>query len=138
MAQARKALFSQAQTFSWSNGDLFNGAAIIGLVVPTLSGTAATVWPQVNYGETFDNVPLPKSFAKIPITEGKLDSSLGLFYTSEMTPPNIQYIHYIMDSTNKVIAGPGTLFNVTSSPVTLPTLTLTVPSQTNAVAPVPD
>lgn len=138
MAVPRKALFSQAQVINWSNGDGFNGAALVALVIPTLSGTAITVWPQVNYGENFDNMPLPKNFAKIPIVEGKLSDTLGLFYNSEITPPNTQYIHYIMDSNNKVVAGPGTLFSVTSSPVTLPTLTLTVPSTTNAVAPVPD
>jgi hypothetical protein len=138
MADPRKAKFSQDQIFTWSNGALFNGSAIIGLVIPTVSGTADTVWPEINYGNTNLFFSLPKSFAKIPIKEGKLSSDLGLFYNTDITPPNTQYIHYIIDSNNKVISGPGSLFTVSSTPVTLPTLTITVPTTTNAVAPVPN
>jgi hypothetical protein len=138
MADPRKAKFSQAQSFTWSDDSEFNGSAIIGLVIPTADGTAENVWPRINYGGTDLLFSLPKSFAKIPIQKGKLSSNLGLYYNADITPPNTQYVHYIIDSNNKVIAGPGALFTVSSDPITLPTLTLTAPSTTNAVAPVPN
>ncbi|CAB4142894.1 hypothetical protein UFOVP434_48 [uncultured Caudovirales phage] len=138
MTEPRKAKFSQSQTFTWSNGQSFDGAAIIGLVIPTQSGTAETVWPMVNYGNTDLPFALPKSFARIPIKEGVLSNNLGLFYNDDITPPNTQYVHYIIDANEKVIAGPGTFFTVSTTPITLPTLTLTAPTTTNAVAPVPN
>ncbi len=137
MSTPRKATFSQTQTFTWSTGQAFNGAAIVGVVIPTTGGTTETVYPEINYGNVPENYPLPKGFARIPIDDGKLHSNLGLFYNSDITPPNTQYVHYIIDSTNKLVAGPGALFTVSASPITLPTLTLTSPVTTNAVAPVP-
>jgi len=138
MAVPRRATFSQTQSFTWSTGEAFNGAAIIGLVIPTTSGTAETVYPEVNYGNESENYPLPKNFARVPIHEGKLSSALGLWYNADITPPNTQYVHYLIDSTNRVCTVAGAFFTVNSSPVTLPTLTITSPVTTNAVAPVPD
>lgn len=129
--------FSQTQNFTWSNGDLFNGAAIIALVIPTQDGTSATVWPDANYGDTDILLTLPKSFARVPINDGKLNDTLGLFYNADITPPNTQYVHYITDSNNKVVAGPGALFTASSGFITLPTLTINAPISTGAVIPVP-
>lgn len=138
MSTPRKAKFSQTQSFTWSTGEAFSGAAIIGVVIPTTGGTAETVYPEINYGDHSENYPLPKNFARVPIHNGRLTDALGLWYNADITPPNTQYVHYIIDSTNRVVAGPGTFFTVSSDPITLPTLTLTSPVTTNAVAPVPD
>lgn len=129
--------FNQSQIFQWSNGVNFNGAAIIALTRPTQDGTAATAWISVNYGDTDENLPLPQSFARIPIQDGKLDDSLGLFYNEDITPPETQYVHYIIDSTLRIIAGPGTLFTVNSESVTLPSLTLPAPVTAGSIVPVP-
>jgi hypothetical protein len=137
MSLPRQAKFSQTQEFLWSTGEKFNGAAIIGFVIPTTAGTAETVYPKISFGGSSESYNLPKGFARVAINEGKLSSELGLFYNADVTPPNTQYIHYLIDSTNKIVAGPGTVFSVTSDPITLPTLTLTSPVTTNAVAPVP-
>lgn len=137
MADPLKGLFSQTQSFVWTTGELFEGAAIIGIVIPTTDGTTAGVYPQISYGGSSQSYFLPKGFARVPIVDGKLSSSLGLFYNADINPPNTQYIHYIIDSSNRIVSGPGTLFTVSSTPITLPTLVLTSPVITAAVAPVP-
>jgi hypothetical protein len=129
--------FDQSQIFQWSDGTNFNGAAIIGLTRPTADGTPQTAWINVNYGDTDENLPLPTSFALIPIQDGKLDDALGLFYNEDITPPNTQYVHYIIDSTMRIIAGPGNLFTVNSATVTLPLLTLNAPLTNGSIIPVP-
>ena len=138
MPDPLRASFSQTQTFTWSTGQLFEGAALIGIVIPTTAGTAISVYPKISYGGSSESYPLPKNFARVPIVDGKLSSVLGLWYNVDINPPNTQYVHYIMDSTNRVVAGPGTFFTVSATPITLPTLTLTSPVVTAAVAPVPD
>jgi hypothetical protein len=128
--------FSQS-VIQWSDGSNFNGAAIIGLTRPTVNGTPQTAWINVNYGDTNENLPLPLSFALIPIKDGKLSDALGLFYNEDITPPNTQYVHYMIDSTYKIIAGPGTLFTVNTPVITLPALALPAPVTQGSIVPVP-
>lgn len=138
MAAPRIGTVSPNQVFTWSNNELFQGAAILGIAIPTVSGSPDTVWPQINLGETDQKFNLPKGFAKIPIIDGKASTAIGAFFNEDITPPNTQYVHYIIDSTNKVIAGPGALFSISTSTFSLPALTLTAPTVTGAVLPVPD
>jgi hypothetical protein len=129
--------FDQSATITWSNGAVFNGYIIVGIVIPTQNGMSITVWPQINYGNTAQQLYLPKGFAKVPIVEGKLFSNAGLIYNIDINPPATQYVYYVYDSSNKQIAGPSSFFTVSSPTITLPSLTLVVPTQTGSVAPVP-
>lgn len=133
----RTSKFDQSQVFQWDNGDLFNGGAIIALTVPTVDGLSATAWLSVNLGDVWQKIPLPLNFAFVPIKDGKLSDTLGLFYNEDITPPNTQYIHYIVDATRKLIAGPGIVFTVNSDTTTLPTLVLPEPEIPGSVIPVP-
>jgi hypothetical protein len=133
----RKSKFDQTQIFQWDNGDLFNGGAIIAMTIPTVNGTSATPWLSINLGDTWYKLSLPLNFAFVPIKDGKISDALGLFYNEDITPPNTQYIHYIVDATRKIIAGPGTVFTVNSDITTLPTLVLPEPEIPGSIIPVP-
>lgn len=135
---ARVGKFDGSQTYTWSNGNLFNGYFLFGLVIPTFDGTAATVWPDMTLENSKMYISLPKGFAKVPCLKGKLDAEFGLFYNEDIVPVETQYVYYIYDSNSRQIAGPSAFFEVNSSTITLPSLVIGVPSQVNAVAPVPD
>lgn len=118
------AKFSQDLTVSWSDGRKFNGFAIFGVVVPT---NGVTEWAYITVGENYPPIKVPV-WARIPIQDGKFNSSLGLWYTTDMNPPGVTYIGYYYDSTGRQIAGPTANFTVTSGTITPTVPTLTAPS----------
>jgi hypothetical protein len=119
-------------TVTWSNGQNFNGWALVGLVMPT----SGTDWSFVARGDMAPGQKLPV-FAMVPIVDGLFNTSLGLYFNADIDPPNSQYVYWFYDSTRRQVAGPSSLFTVTADPLTLPALTLTVPSA-GATLPVPD
>jgi hypothetical protein len=73
----------------------------------------------------------------IPIDQGRFNDSIGVYYNTDITPPNTTYIAYYYDANRNPIAGPSSPFSVTSDTFTPPALTLLTPAD-SAAAPVPD
>lgn len=129
MAQPRIGKFSQSATVSWSDGTAFNGFLLVGIALPTLSGTAFTA---ALYGNSGVAPRLPQ-FVKVPISEGFYNSSCGLFYTSDITPPGTLFYSWLYTGGTsgvpaRMVSGPSSSFSVTSDTITPPTLTPTTPS----------
>lgn len=125
-------------TITWSDGSSFNGFAVVGLVLPTSSGTA---WPELTLepGSPRQRLPL---WSTIPIINGAFNQQLGLWFNEDINPPNTKYIIYYYDTSLKtpavgVPSGIGDAFTVTADPTTPPTYTLTAPIAGTAV-PTPD
>lgn len=112
----------------WSNGTNFSGFILIGLVPPTfLSGQA----PQVDFSLIYPTEVIPTN-AIIPINNGMIDQSLGLFYNQDISPPNSEYYALFYDSSKALIGGSNTnYFIVSTNPINnLPIPTLTAPTST--------
>lgn len=119
----RKSLFSNTP-LTWSDGlTKFNGFLVVAFIPPTASGAD---WPRVDFFNQSPGQALPLR-AIIPVTEGVINQSLGLFYSADVQPPNSQYVYWIYDTTSRQIAGPSSLFTVIATPLTLPSLTITIP-----------
>jgi len=130
------ATLSQTASIAWSNGDLFNGFLLIGLVVPTSGGTG---WAELDLGGQSPGERIPL-FTKVSVVNGQFDGTIGVIYNTSISPPNSKYSCWYYDQSvypPKQIAGPSTLFTVTSATLTPPALTLTVPTA-GTVAPTPD
>lgn len=130
------ATLDQSVTVTWTNGDLFNGFLLIGLIVPSSGGTA---WAELDLGGQYPGVRLP-IFQRVSIINGQFDNSVGVLYNSSIAPPNTQYACWYYDqSTNppRKIAGPSSPFTVSTATLTPPTATLTVPTA-GVTPPTPD
>lgn len=130
------------QQFLYSDGiSPFNGYALIQLLLPK---TNSQTWPLIAYGNLDPSLQLPV-FQKIPILFGQANTSCGLWYNTDLTPPGSGYIYWLYDATDTQVAGPSSTFFVNSSTVlnnvagnfgggmvgmiNLPTLTPTLPNQ---------
>lgn len=130
------ATLSQSESITWSNGDLFNGFLLLGLVVPIGGSTA---WAELDLGGQSPGERIP-IFTRVPVVNGQFDNSVGVIYNSSIAPPNTKYACWYYDQSSnppRKIAGPSSLFTVSSSTLTPPALTLTVPTA-GTVAPSPD
>lgn len=133
MSNPRVAKFSQSQTISWSDASTFNGYAYIGVVPPNYGVDDDATSVEVKFYSAPSRIP---NRIPVPIKDGKLNNCVGLYYNSDLGPPNSRYAYYLYDTTKRQVAGPSSYFTVTSDPITLPTLTPTVPSVgTNIPAP---
>lgn len=116
-------------TIKWSSGDSFNGFCLIAFI------------PSVGYTETdlglIDPADKLPQFANVPISNGLLNSSLGLYYNADISPPGSTYTASFYDTTKRLISGPGSPFSVTTDPLSLTIPTLTVPVA-GGTAPIPD
>lgn len=121
--QPRSAKFSQTE-ITWSDGSKFNGFCLISLVPPILS---AVTYTEADFGLVYPSQTLP-AFATIPIQNGKLNSSLGLYYNEDISPPNTTYLSRFYDTTKRLVGAVGSPFTVSSDPIELVLPTLTVPS----------
>ena len=133
MSTVRIAKFTQSVTVTWSDGSLFNGFILVGVVAPVGS---AVDWSYTTAGDTYPPYRICL-WSRVPIQAGKYNNDLGLFYTTDINPPGAVYVAYYYDSTGRQIAGPSGTFTVTSTPVTPPLPTLTAPSGTGTL-PVPN
>ena len=120
----RRAKFSQSAVVSWSSGGPFDGYCLIGVVVPSFSGTDSA---YVTLNDTQPIVRLPL-FAYIPIVAGTFQQESSMIFTSDLEPPNTKYVCWYYDTVGRQIAGPSSTFTVTTDPFTPPTLTLTAPT----------
>lgn len=114
---------SSSATVTWSNGDLFDGYLFVGIVPPQFSGVDS---PTIDWGDYPELVEIPKIYP-INIVAGKYDQSSGVHYTSDLNPPNTQFVAWFQDRAGKVF-GPSVQFTVTAATFTPPAVTLTIPS----------
>ena len=129
----RIGLFPQVQLL-WTDGMPFNGFVLVGLIPPILDSVTYT---EGDYGLAFPTDPLPQ-FAIIPIINGYLNQSVGLYYNADISPPNTTYNARFYDTTKRLIAGPSPAFTVNSSPInSIPSPLLEVPSP-GGTPPTPD
>jgi len=110
----------------WDNGANFNGYAWIS-VIP---GDNECEYTTGQTGNSFPAETLPQ-FSVIPIVEGRYNSSLGLFYNADISPPGSTYIARFYDTTQCcLIAGPTDPFIVDSNPIdSIPAVTLPTPTE---------
>ena len=124
---ARSAKVLSTFTQLWSSGADFDGYMLVGVVVPTGK-------PRCELGLYSGVVDVP-IFTLFPITNGVFDASTELIYTSDLTPPNAQYVAWLCDKSFQQIGTVSTAFTVTSTPWTPPTITATVPSAGSSPVP---
>jgi len=132
MALPQVGKFDQSVTVQWSNGSNFDGFILVGLVPPT----NVTDWAEIGISGYYPPQRVPV-FARVPIVDGKFDSTAGLFFNADLEPPNTRYVAWYYDITRRQIAGPSSQFQVTADPFTPPSLTLTAPSA-GSTNPTPD
>lgn len=136
MSAPRIAKFDTSATIYYSDGTtLFNGFFLVGAALPTVSGTAFT---SLYYGNS-GVAPRISKWVKVPVSEGKFHTSVGLFYNEDIVPPaTVYYAWAYFGGSNggaaRQLAGPSASFTVTSDVITVPSLTITIPS----VGSVPD
>jgi hypothetical protein len=116
---------------TWSDGSLFTGFLLVGIIAPTYSGVTV---PFVGY----DNIPSDASptFILCPITDGIISSACGLIPSANLQPPNCAYVAWLYDVTKKLVAGPSTL-TATSTTITVPTFSPVKPAY-GVTAPTPN
>ncbi len=133
-SSARIGLFPQVQIF-WDDAvTVFNGFALFGLIPPTLQSVS---YEEGDFGLTYPSETLPQ-FAKVPIVNGYLNGSTGLYYNEDISPPNTTYNVRFYDTTKRLIVGPSDPFTVASNRInSIPAPVLETPSA-GGDAPSPD
>lgn len=120
----RQASIKSTSRVEWSDGSPFNGFLLVGLALPTVSGYTYARTFLGNTGKP-QRIPL---WTKIPIDTGVYDNAAKVFFNADLDPPNTRYSAWWYDHNNRQVAGPASLFEVTTDPHVLATPTLTVPS----------
>lgn len=131
----RTASLSASDEVAWSDATLFDGFLLLGLVTPESGGTS---WAELQLGGGFRSERLPL-FQRIDVIDGKYDTSAKVLQNSSISPPNSKYAAWFYDNSTppRKIAGPSTLFTVSTDTFSPPALTLTVPAA-GSVPPTPD
>ena len=73
----------------------------------------------------------------VPVIGGTINSSAGLFYNVDLAPPGSAYIATYYDTTKRAVSTTSLVFTVSSTPVTLPALTIVAPTSFGS-SPTPD
>ena len=113
-------------TITWSDGSNFNGFAVIGLVFPTSGGNN---WPALTIEPNSPKQEIPQ-WTAVPIVDGSFNNQIGLWYNTDIDPPNTKYAIWYLDAAYKYVGSPtnsSDFFQVTADPTAPPTYTLTVP-----------
>lgn len=120
---------------TWSDGTLFDGFLLLGLVSPQYANLA---WQQISLAGRVPAELIPV-FLKIPIVSGVYRNDIGVLYNSSLAPPNTQYAAWWYDNSPlpRLIAGPTPLFTVNSATLTPPVMSLPVPAA-GITPPTPD
>ena len=115
-----------ADPIAWSNGDLFQGVVVLETVLPD-GYTELNLKPKSL--TRYMPRPLPKRYV-LPIISGKLiqDFIMG---AESLDPPNVRFKATWYDTTNRAIAEPDALFEITGDAP----FELSVPVLTTPVAP---
>lgn len=125
----RFAKFDPSVSVTWDDGSALTGFLLIGLVLPT-------GYQLGYYAATYPNVPIP-TFLKVPINNGSFHTAESICYNADIEPPNTRYVAWYYDSTGQQIAGPSSLFTVSTATCTPPSLTLPTPA-VGLIPPVPN
>jgi len=118
-------------TVTWQSGQNFDGYVWMGLVLPN-------GYSQPTLVNSYIVQQLP-NFTKVPIVNGAIDNTTGVFWNSDIDPPGTHYVAYFMDNNNALIApssGTATPFSIGGSVATITVPTLPQPVY-SAAAPVP-
>lgn len=126
------AKISDASNITWSDGSNFDGFVRLGLVVPKYGGTTDTAFLSSQNLTPAVQIPLNTIF---PVTDGHIDQQTAVLQNRSISPPNSQYVAWWYDTSSHLIAGPSTQFTVSSTPITLPVATLTVPAIGSTIPP---
>lgn len=141
MTAPRIGKFSTSTLVKWGDNTNFDGYLLVGFSIPTLS---ATPFPDIRIGNAGSPSERLPGFYKIPIENGVISTSCGLFYNADLVPRTTQYYAWLYTSAGFPVAGPSSAFSVTSDTITVPTFTVGTPaagstptpdSDTNAVIP---
>lgn len=129
MAAPRIGKFSSTPIKYNDGATLFNGFLLVGLAIPTVSGTAFRACFYGNSGVA-ERLPV---FYKVPVDSGVPNGSSGLFYNADINPPGSIYYYwaYVGGTSGvpaRMLAGPSSSFSVTSETITLPALSIPLPS----------
>lgn len=125
MSQPRIAKFDSSVVIEWSDGTLFSGYLYIALIAPTYGGSDDATSIEVKNFAPPCQVP---NRIPVPVKDGKINGSCGLFYNADLRPPNTRYEYCLFDTTKRQVTSFSTPFLVTADPVTLPVLTPTAPT----------
>ena len=121
-----------AGTILWSDGSLFQGFAVIGLVLPQ---SGSVDWPELTIEPNSPRQRIPL-WSTIPIKDGVFNQALGLWFNTDINPPNSKYAIWLYDASNKQVVAPGSsadFFTVTTDPHTIVVVAPTVPSASTVV-----
>lgn len=123
-------------TVSWSNGVLFDGWLLLGIVRPE---NADGQWPSTVLAGQLAPQRLP-IWLEIPISAGVIDTATKVFFNSSIEPPNTQYVAFWYDrNKRRLFPATGvapTPFTISTDPYAITVPTLTIPS-TSATLPTP-
>lgn len=112
---------------TWQDGTAFNGYLAVQITPMETAGGSS--WTAFSIGNRANLQRIPE-WVKLSIVEGAyVDDGSGLIYNADITPPGTEYVGYMYDATDKLIAGPTSNFSVTASTFTPPSLTLPNPVQ---------
>lgn len=126
MAAPRKSKVDPSHEFLWSDDSPFDGYLIVGIVPPRYIPDG-TEWASVAYGDSKVLISMPP-FYVIKITEGYADQISSVIYTSDLDPPNTEYVCWFMDINKKYLSLTASdRFIVTSETFTPPYDLLQVP-----------
>lgn len=105
-----------SNTLTWSDGSNFSGYIRIQISLPSSYDQAFIISNLIEQMIPLDMV--------IPVTNGVIDNSCGVWYNSDLSPFGTTYTWSAYDSSFKKIVGPSASFTVSSSTFSLPSLTI--------------
>lgn len=120
MLTPRVASLTSASPVLWSDGTPFDGYMVAMLSLP---GTYA----QVNLSNSPSPLRIPLN-TKVPIVQGVLDTSCGIYFNSDIDPPTSKYVFYFVDATNTPVGVGSGLLSVAANPFAVPVPSLPVPT----------
>jgi len=120
VAAISKSKIVTASDVLWSDGSKFDGFLLLNIARPA-------TYSEISLNQRRPRVVLPL-WVRIPVEHGVLHTDTKVLYTSEYEPPNTRYISYWYDLNNAQLAGPSTLFTISTDPHTITVPTLTAPT----------
>lgn len=133
MTSPRVSTITSSVSVAWSDATPFTGYYLFVLRDPS---NGVTPWAELSLNTHAAGIRLP-FYCMIPIVQGQPNTTVGLLYNADITPPTTQYIAYLYDSGKRQIAGPSAPFTVSTATFTPPSFTATIPN-TYGTNPAPD
>jgi hypothetical protein len=134
MASTPPAQSRLSGTVYWADRiTLFDGYVLLGLVLPTLSGSS---YVQASVVNTYPAVQIPL-WTKVPIKLGTFSNQVWVWQNSAIDPPGTAYVSYWYDLNDRPVGQNIVSFTIAVDPypIVVPSLTLPTPG---TGFPVPD